>query len=153
MGLTLSIFYVVARRVLSLVLLRFRSERSKDLELVVLRYELSVARRQIARPQIEDADRVFLSAASRFLPRQRWSAFFVTPETLLRWHQRLVTRHRTYPRRGPGRPPVAAGTGLSSSVWPEKTLAGATYASKASSRPSASECLPPPSGECSQRKD
>lgn len=108
--MTLSIFYVLARRVLSLVLLRFRSKRSKDLELVVLRHELSVVRRQIARPQIEDADRVFLSAASRFLPRQRWSAFFVTPETLLRWHQRLVTRHWTYPRRGPGRPPIAVGT-------------------------------------------
>ncbi len=76
--MTLSVFYVVARRVLSLVLLRFRSERSKDLELVVLRHELSVLRRQIARPKLGDADRVFLSAASRFLPRTRWQTFVVT---------------------------------------------------------------------------
>lgn len=108
MDLTLSIFYVVARRVLSLVLLRFRSERSKDLELVVLRHELSVLRRQTGRPKLEDPDRVFLAAASRLLPRSRWSAFFVTPETLLRWHRRLVAKKWTYPRRGLGRPPVAA---------------------------------------------
>ena len=109
-GLTLSIFYVVARRVLSLVVLRFRSEGSKDLELVVLRHEPSVLRRQVARPKLGDADRVFLAAASRLLPRTRWSAFFVTPETLLRWHRKLVARRWTHPRRGPGRPPIAADT-------------------------------------------
>lgn len=108
--MTLSIFYVVARRVLSLVVLRFRSEGSKDLELVVLRHELSVLRRQVARPKLGDADRVFLSAASRLLPRTRWSAFFVTPETLLRWHRRLVAKRWTYPRRSPGRPPITADT-------------------------------------------
>ena len=108
--MTLSIFYVVARRVLSLLLVRFRSERSKDLELVVLRHELSVLRRQIARPKLSDADRVFLSAASRFLPRTRWQTFVVSPETLLRWHRRLVTRHWTYPGAALGRPPIAADT-------------------------------------------
>jgi putative transposase len=108
--LTLSIFYVVARRVLSLVLLRFRSERSKDLELVVLRHELSVLRRQIGRPKLADADRVFLATASRLLPRTQWSAFLVTPETLLRWHRTLVAKRWTYPMRGPGRPPIAVDT-------------------------------------------
>ncbi len=62
----LSVVYVLARRVLSLVLLRFRSEYSKDLELVVLRHELSILRRQVTRPQLDDGDRVFLAAASRF---------------------------------------------------------------------------------------
>lgn len=104
----LSIVYVLARRVLSLVALRFRSERSKDLELLVLRHELSVLRRQVVRPKLDDADRVFLAAASRLLTRKRWSAFFVTPETLLRWHRRLVARRWTYPRRRPGRPPISA---------------------------------------------
>ena len=105
----LPIVYVLARRVMSGVL-RFRSEGSKDLELIVLRHELSVLRRQVTRPKLGDADRVFLSAASGLLPRRRWSAFFVTPETLLRWHRRLVAKRWTYPRRGPGRPPIAADT-------------------------------------------
>ncbi len=78
------------------------------LELVVRRHELSVLRRRVARPKLGDADRVFLAAASGLLPRTRWSAFFVTPETLLRWHRRLVAKRWTYPRRGPGRPPIAA---------------------------------------------
>jgi putative transposase len=108
--LVLSIVYTLAQRMFSLVLLRLRSERSKDLELVVLRHELSILRRQVARPQLSDADRVFLSAASRLLPRWRWPAFVVTPETLLRWHRKLVARRWTYPRHGAGRPPISAGT-------------------------------------------
>lgn len=107
-GLLLSVVYVLAQRVLSLVLLRFRSQGSKDLELLVLRHELSVLRRQVARPKLNDADRVFLTAASRLLCRRSWSAFFVTPETLLRWHRRLAARRWTYPRRRPGRPSIAA---------------------------------------------
>jgi putative transposase len=71
----LSIVYVLVRRVLSLVLLRFRTEHSKDLELLVLRHELSVLRRQVTRPQLNDGDRAFLAAASRLLARKHWSAF------------------------------------------------------------------------------
>lgn len=89
-----------------LVLLRFRTDRSKDLEIVVLRHELAILRRQVSRPELKDFDRVFLAAASRLLSRQRWSVFFVRPETLLRWHRRLVARHWTYPTRGPGRPSI-----------------------------------------------
>ena len=92
---------------LRLVVLRFGSDASKDLELVVLRHELSILRRQVGRPQLSDADRVFLAAASRLLARRRWrSVFIVRPETLLRWHRRLVARHWTYAHRSPGRPPV-----------------------------------------------
>ncbi len=97
---------ILTRRVLALLVLRFRSSHSKDLEIVVLRHELAVLRRQVARPELSDADRVFLAAASRLLPRRRWSIFFITPETLLRWHRRLVMLRWTYPRRGPGRPPL-----------------------------------------------
>jgi transposase InsO family protein len=101
-----SLLYILTRRTLELVALRFRSRRSKDLEIVVLRHELAILRRQVARPDLSDADRVFLAAASRVLPRRRWSDFFITPETLLRWHRRLVARRWTYARRGRGRPPI-----------------------------------------------
>jgi putative transposase len=101
-----SLLYMLTRRVLDLVTLRFRSDHSKDLEMVVLRHELAVLRRQVVRPELSDADRVFLAAASRLLQRTNWPSFFVRPETLLRWHRRLVARRWTYPRRGPGRPPI-----------------------------------------------
>jgi putative transposase len=87
------------------VIVRSRSESSKELEIVVLRHELSVLRRQVARPQLRPSDRVLLAAASRLLPRSRWSSFLVTPNTLLRWHRRLVARRWTYAGRT-GRPPV-----------------------------------------------
>ena len=102
----MSIVYVLVRRVLELVVLRFHSRRYKELEIVVLRHELAVLRRQVSRPQFGDVDRVFLAAASRILPRPGWSIFSVKPATLLAWHRRLVAEHWTYPHRRPGRPPI-----------------------------------------------
>src|SRR6266498_5077230 len=83
-----------------------RSPRSKELEILVLRHELSILRRHARRPQLRAADRLFLAALSRALPRRAWSAFSVTPRTLLRWHQRLVAHRWTYQHRRPGRPPA-----------------------------------------------
>ena len=100
-----SFCYLVFRCVLQLVSLRPRSEDFKELEIVVLRHELSVLRRQARRPQLTTTDRVFLAAASRLLPRANWRSFFVTPTTLLRWHRRLVVRRWTYGGRI-GRPPI-----------------------------------------------
>jgi hypothetical protein len=101
-----SFVYLVAWRLFALVLLLARSDRSRDLELLVLRQELSILRRQARRPQRRESDRLLLAALSRVLPRRSWQAFLVTPETLLRWHRRIVACRRTYPRRRPGRPPV-----------------------------------------------
>src|ERR1039458_4334564 len=67
-------------RVMALVLLCFRSSEFKELEIVVLRHELAVLRRQVSRPVLRPADRAFLAAASRLLPRTRWCSFFVTPK-------------------------------------------------------------------------
>ena len=101
----LSVCYVAFQRVLQLVCLLFRSPEFKELEIIVLRHELAVLRRQIQRPTLRAADRVFLTAASRLLPRVRWSSFLVTPMTLLDWHRRLVANRWTYARRT-GRPPI-----------------------------------------------
>src|SRR5436190_4025216 len=83
-----------------------RGDRAKDLEILVLRQQLQVLRRQVGRPRFRPLDRAVLAALSRALPRERWSAFLVTPQTLLRWHRELVRWKWTYPRRRPGRPPV-----------------------------------------------
>ncbi|HEY2984752.1 MAG TPA: hypothetical protein VGJ38_11405 [Jatrophihabitantaceae bacterium] len=85
-----SFVYLVAWRLFALVLLLARSDCSKDLELLVLRHELSILRRQARRPQRTESDRLLLAALSRVLPRRSWQAFLVTPETLLRWHRRIV---------------------------------------------------------------
>jgi putative transposase len=91
-----------------LLALRFRSSERKEVEILVLRHELAIARRQLGRPRPSVSDRALLAALSRALPRSAWSAFAVSPKTLLRWHRRLVTRRWTYNRRGLGRPPLDA---------------------------------------------
>jgi hypothetical protein len=105
----MSFLYLALRRLIEVLVLRSRSARYKELEIVVLRHELAILRCQVARPILKPADRAFLAAASRLLPRWRWSSFFVTPETLLLWHRRLVARQWTYPSRRPGRPRIGAG--------------------------------------------
>jgi len=105
--LLVSVLYVVVCRLLELVVLLGRREPSKELEILVLRHELSILRRQFRQPRFEPYDRLLLTALSRVLPRRSWNAFIVQPETLLRWHRRLVARRWTYPHRHPGRPPIS----------------------------------------------
>ncbi|MFL6051460.1 MAG: integrase core domain-containing protein [Actinoallomurus sp.] len=99
-----SAFYLVLCRIFQLLMLFGRGDRAKDIEIVALRHQVAVLRRQVKRPDLNDADRVVLAALSRFLPRPSWNSFFVAPATLLRWHRNLIAREWTYPRRRPGRP-------------------------------------------------
>jgi putative transposase len=98
--------YLTVCRSVQLLVLLARGEAAKDLELLVLRHQITVLRRQLPRPKLEPADRALLAAVSRALPRSRWSCFFVRPETLLRWHRRLIAGAWTYPHRQTGRPPL-----------------------------------------------
>ena len=98
--------YLMLCRSIQLLALRGRGDAAKDLEILVLRHQLTVLRRQVPRPKLEPADRALLAALSRRLPRSSWSCFVVRPETLLGWHRRLVAGVWTYPHRRPGRPPL-----------------------------------------------
>jgi putative transposase len=108
--LLLSILYKLVRCLLGLSVVLVRRDLSKEAELLVLRHENAVLRRQISRVRYTPADRVWLAALSRLLPRRCWGEVFaVTPATLLAWHRRLVSRRWDYTaRRRPGRPPTAA---------------------------------------------
>ena len=98
--------YLTLCRSIQLLAMVARGNAAKDLEILVLRHQLTVLRRQTPRPKLEPADRALLAAISRVLPRSRWSCFLVKPETLLRWHRRLVTGVWTYPHDQTGRPPL-----------------------------------------------
>ena len=102
--LLVSLVYLLFRRALAVAALRFCSREFKELEIIVLRHELALLRRQVVRPRLEDADRVFLAAASRLL--RRGPSFFVRPDILLHWHRELVRRRWSYAGRRPGRPAV-----------------------------------------------
>lgn len=104
----MSVIYLLLRCLLGLARVRSSGEADKDVEIAVLRHQLKVLGRQARRrPSFRRADRAFLAAASRLLPRDRWGSFLVTPQTLLRWHRDLVRRRWTYRRPSkPGRPPI-----------------------------------------------
>lgn len=101
-----SLLYLLLCRLLGLFRSSERTAAEADLEIVVLRHQLGVLRRQVKRPVYQRTDRAFLAAASRLLPRDLWRSFMVRPETLLRWHRELVARKWTKPHRRPGRPAI-----------------------------------------------
>lgn len=105
-----SLVYLLVRCLLGLLVTVVRADVTKDVELLVLRHENAVLRRQVPRPRYEPMDRLWFAALSRLVPRRHWAMVFpVTPATILRWHRHLVARKRTYSdRRRPGRPPAAA---------------------------------------------
>jgi putative transposase len=107
---TISAFYLLIRCLLGCATALSRGRVSKDAELLVLRHEIAVLRRQIGRVRYQPGDRLWFAALSRLVPRRRWGEVFpVAPATLLAWHRRLVARKWDYAsRRRPGRPSTAA---------------------------------------------
>jgi len=96
-----SFLYLAVRALLSALVRSRRGLQVKDIELLVLRHELEILRRQVARPKLSEPDRALLAAAACHLPRSSRAVLLVTPRTLLRWHQALVRRKW---RQAPGRP-------------------------------------------------
>jgi len=107
--MALSFLYLAFTRILQLVRLSRRDGNELAIEIVMLRHEVAVLRRQVVRPALEPQDRALFAGLSRLMDRRRRGRFFVQPETLLRWHRDLVRRKWTYAHR-PGRPSIPAGT-------------------------------------------
>jgi putative transposase len=106
----ISAVYLLIRCLLGCLTVLVRCPASKDAELLVLRHENVLLRRQIARVRYDPGGRLWIAALSRLVPRRRWGEVFaVTPATLLAWHRRLVARKWDYTsRRRPGRPSTSA---------------------------------------------
>src|SRR5215216_7433303 len=105
--MTFRLLYLLFCQVLRWLVLLARGSAAKDAELLMLRPELAVLRRQVGRPRVDWADRAMLAGLARLLPRPNRHGLFVRPETLLRWHHDLVRRRWSYPHRR-GRPAVSA---------------------------------------------
>ena len=104
-GIAVSLLYWSLRRVLELFVLRRRSEREKEIEILLLRHQLRVLEPQVGRPRPARSERALLAAFSGVLPRRAWKrSFFVRPATLLRWQRELRARRWTDPPRRAARP-------------------------------------------------
>jgi putative transposase len=104
--MALRLIYLTLCQLLRWLALSMRSSAAKDAELLVLRHQVAVLRRQVARPRIDWADRAVLAGLARLLPRGRWGVLLVRPATVLGWHRDLVRNRWTYPHRR-GRPAMA----------------------------------------------
>src|SRR5664279_2250411 len=83
---------------------------AKDAEILVLRHQLAVLHRQVARPRCTWSDRALLALLAGLVPREHWRSFLVSPQTILGWHRSLAKKRWTYPHRRPGRPALAKET-------------------------------------------
>jgi putative transposase len=107
--MALQLIYEMCSKVLGWIVLRARSDTTKEIEILVLHHQLAVLRRRTPRPRMSWADRALIAALARLLPTRRRLGLLITPATILRWHRQLVTRRWTTQRTRPGRPAIPAG--------------------------------------------
>ncbi len=100
----LSFLYRLFRRMLEVFRVHWSDTAAKDAEILVLRHQLAVLRRQVTRPRFTWSDRALVALLARLVPRELWGSFLVTPQTILGWHRSLVRRRWTFPHCRPGRP-------------------------------------------------
>ncbi len=104
----ISVIYAVVRLLLDILLTKRKHDR--EVEILVLRHQLSVLQRAAGRPRWQPRDRLILAALARSLPRPAWRSLLVSSDTVLRWHRELVRRKwSAFGRRGRlGRRPIPA---------------------------------------------
>jgi putative transposase len=102
--MALRLIYQMFSKLLGWIVLRTRSDTTKDIEILVLRHQLAVLQRRTPRPRMSWTDRALLAALIRLLPVRRRLGLLVTPATILRWHRQLIARRWTTLRGSRSRP-------------------------------------------------
>jgi hypothetical protein len=131
--MALSFLYRIVRHPTDSIALLTRSDAAKTAEILLLRHEIAILRRQIKQPRRSWADRALIAVLAGLLPKRRRLYLFVTPATLQRWHRALVKRSWTRPHRRQGRPSIRVRFVDWSSRWPGTTRPGDIGASTANS--------------------
>ncbi len=108
--MALSFLYRLVCRVFGALRVHRMDAVAKDAEILVLRHQLAVLRRQVKRPRFTCSDRALIAILASLIPKERWASFLVTPKTIFTWHRALVRRRWTYPHRRRGRPALQAET-------------------------------------------
>ena len=144
--MSIRLLYLVMIRIFGWLMLLGRSQASKDAEIMILRHEVVVLRRQVTRPGPDWADRAVLAALARLLPTVPRGHRLVTPGTLLAWHLCLITRKWTYPNQ-PGRPTTIpwndGGISCECNLAPRRPLTGDSRRSPSARSPAVSGTTPP----------
>ena len=107
--MALRLIYQMFSKLLGWIVLRTRSDTTKEIEILVLRHQLAVLQRRTPRPRMSWTDRALIAALTRLLPVRRRLGLLVTPATILRWHRQLIARRWTTQPARPGRPAIPAG--------------------------------------------